>query len=67
MEGKRSKLLTRTIYPHLNELAAELGCSRFHLAAVLRGRRRPGAELAAKLAERGIRTRKLMRPREQWV
>ena len=63
----RSKLLTRTIYPHLGPLAKELGCSEFHLRAVLRGRRRPGPELAKKLKERGIRTEKLREPLEQWV
>ncbi len=64
---KRSTLLTRTIYPKLGELAAELGCSEFHLRAVLRGRRRPGPELAKKLKERGIKTEKLREPLERWV
>lgn len=63
----REKLQTREIYRDLEGLAQELGCSGYHLRAVLRGRRRPGAELAAKLKERGIKTRKLRRPAEQWV
>ncbi len=59
-----ARLLTRTIYPHL---AGELGVSGYHLRAVLRGRRRPSAELAAALVERGIKTRKLRPAKEQWV
>ena len=62
-----ARLLTRTIYPHLEELAGELGVSGYHLRAVLRGRRRPSAELAAALAERGIKTRRLRAPKNQWV
>lgn len=60
-------LRPRTVYSVPPELAAELGCSRYHLAAVVAGRRRPGPELAAKLAERGIKTRKLRPAKEQWV
>lgn len=64
---KEKALKTRTVYQDLDGLAGELGCSGYHLRAVLGGRRRPGPELAAKLAERGIKTRKLRAPREQWV
>ena len=64
---ERSRLLTKTIYPHLGKLAKELGCSEFHLRAVLRGRRRPGPELAAKLKKRGIKTEKLRDPLEWWA
>lgn len=60
-------LRPRTVYSVTPELAAELGCSRYHLAAVVAGRRRPGPELAAKLAERGIKTRRLRAPKNQWV
>lgn len=63
---ERSKLLTRTIYPHLETLARELECSAYHLRAVLRGRRRPGPELAAKLKKRGIKTLELRDPLERW-
>lgn len=63
----QSKLLTRTIYRDIEGLAAELGCSGYHLRAVLRGRRRPGPELSAKLAERGIKTRKLRKPLARWI
>ncbi|MBR6020923.1 MAG: hypothetical protein IK066_00730, partial [Kiritimatiellae bacterium] len=51
----------------LQGLAAELGCSRFHLRAVLGGRRRPGKELAGKLEARGIRVPRLRRAEERWV
>lgn len=66
-DGGGMKLEKKEVFTNARELAAELGCSRFHLVAVLSGRRRPGPELAAKLAERGIKTRKLRAPREQWV
>ena len=51
----------------LSALAAELGCSRFHLGAVLHGRRLPGPELAEKLKARGLRCRPLRPRRERWV
>ena len=57
----------RTVYSVSRELAGEMGYSAYHLRAVLSGRRRPGAELAAKLEERGIRTRKLMPARKRWA
>lgn len=67
--GQKTTLESKrvTAYPGLGKLAEELGVSRWHLRAVLGGRRRPGAELAAKLEERGIKTRKLRPAREQWV
>lgn len=65
--GQKTALETKTIYPNSAELAAELGVSAWHLRAVLNGRRRPGPELAAKLAERGIKTRRLRAPKNQWV
>lgn len=58
MEGlKMAKVpLRRTVrFKGLPETAAEIGCSVFHLREVLHGRRKPGAELAAKLEARGIR------------
>ena len=57
----------RVVFEGVGELAEELGVSRWHLRAVLGGRRRPGAELAAKLAERGVKTRRMRPAREQWV
>lgn len=66
-KAKTLEAKTVTAYPGIGELAVELGVSRWHLRAVLGGRRRPGAELAAKLAERGIKTRKLRPAKEQWV
>lgn len=65
--SKNATLETKTIYTNSRELAAELGISRWHLRAVLIGRRRPGPELASKLKERGIKTEKLREPLEQWV
>ena len=63
----RSGLKTRTIYQDLEGLAKELGVGGYHLRAVLRGRRRPGQELYAKLKARGIKTLELRKPEEQWV
>ncbi len=67
--GTKTRLLTRTVFSRaqLKELAEEVGCGEWHLRAVLNGRRRPGPELAAKLKERGIKTRKLRCPRDQWT
>lgn len=65
--SQNATLETKTIYTNSRELAAELGISRWHLRAVLSGRRRPGPELAKKLKERGIKTAELRPPREQWV
>lgn len=66
-KGKTLEARTVTAYPGIGDLAAELGVSRWHLRAVLGGRRRPGAELAAKLAERGIKTKRLRPAKDQWI
>lgn len=57
----------RTTLTGVTALADELGVSRYHLGAVLHGRRSPGLELAAKLADRGIRIPRLRRRSERWV
>lgn len=60
-------LRIRVGFRRLDQTAKEFGCSRYHLAAVLRGRRKPGPELAARLAAAGIKTAKLRKMGEQWV
>ena len=51
----------------VGKLAEELGVSRFHLSAVLHGRRAPSEELATLLTERGIKYRRLRCRSERWV
>lgn len=51
----------------VGKLAEELGVSRFHLGAVLHGRRSPSEELAAALEARNIKYRRLRRRAERWV
>jgi len=65
--GRRTRLEMRAAFRNLKKVAAELGCSDYHLRAVLTGRRRAGKELAARLKERGIRTRKMRPAAERWV
>lgn len=64
----RKLKVKRTVeFVGVGELAEELGVSRWHLRAVLGGRRRPGKELAEKLAARGVKPRRLRPAREQWI
>lgn len=44
----------RTVARGLNAMARKLGVSRSHLSLVVHGHRRPGAELARKLAKSGF-------------
>lgn len=44
----------RTVARGLNAMARKLGVSRGHLSLVVHGHRRPGAELARKLAKSGF-------------
>lgn len=67
MKAKGLKAKTRVEFEGVGKLAEELGCSRWHLRAVLGGRRRPGKELAEKLAARGVKPRRLRPASEQWI
>ena len=49
---KETKVATRFL--GLRRTARVLGCSEAHLSYVLHGRRKPGAELAAKLRKLGV-------------
>ena len=62
-----SIIRTETRLCGVKKLAAELGISRFHLGAVLNGRRKPGPKLAAALKERHIKVPKLRKAGERWV
>jgi len=57
----------RTTLTGVTKLAEELGYSRYHIGAVLHGRRPCPPELRAKLEERGINLPRLRRRSERWV
>jgi hypothetical protein len=60
------KIRRRKCIVGVKELAEELGFSRFHVYAVIQGRRRPSPRLAAALEARGIKCRKPRPARERW-